>query len=122
VILVSFAVDESDPRVSVWDLAQAVKDRVGDPALRLRVDEVIAATLGQDWMHARQLGFNARRAVASLRAYPVGRIPRVSPDIPPEVSDVRFKVELDGTQPLEYNELRELGGLHAAVAVSDEHF
>jgi hypothetical protein len=120
VVLISVVVDETDPRVSVWDLADTVKSRIRDPSLRLRVDEVIAATLGQDWMHARQLGFNVQRAIASVRAYPVGRIPRVSPDFPPEVSDVRFRVELDGTEPLAYNELRDRGGLHAAVAVSNE--
>jgi hypothetical protein len=120
VLLVSIVVDETDPRVSVWDLADAVKSRIGDSSLRLRVDEVIAATLGQDWMHARQLGFNVQRAIASVRVYPAERIPRVSPDFPSEVSDVRFRVELDGTEPLAYNELRDRGGLHAAVAVSEE--
>lgn len=119
-VLVSVVVDESEPRTSLRDLADLAKARLGDAALRLRVEEVIAETLGSGWAHARHAGYCVRRALQSLRVYASGSIPTVGRDLPPEISDVRYRVELDGIPELTYKELRERGGLHAALAASDE--
>jgi hypothetical protein len=119
-VLVSVVVEESEPRTSLRDLANRAKQRLGDAALRLRIEEVIAATLGSDWAQAHHVAYCVRRALQSLRVYAAEGIPTVNRDLPPEISDVRFRVELDGIPELAYKELRERGGLHAALAASDQ--
>lgn len=121
-VLVSVAVEESAPTVSIKELVAASKRRLADPRLRLRVDEIVATTLGADWPQAQDVAFNARRAVAELRFVASNRVPCVDRALPPEVSDVRFKVELDGIEGLEYNELRSKQGLHAALVPDEQIF
>lgn len=114
-VLASVLVEETGPTVTLIELIEIVKRRLSEPRLRVRVDEIVAETLGANWVEARVVGFNAQRALAGLRFVPVEQVPCVNRALPPEVSDVRFKVELDGAPTLEYRELRSRAGLLGAL-------
>lgn len=62
--------------------------------LRERTDHILTMTLGRDWRRAMRVAFDSDRAMQSLRLYRFEDIPRIGGDLPPEVSDVTFKVEL----------------------------
>ena len=121
-ILVSVLVEETRPIVSLKALMAIAKRRLVDPKLRLRLDEIVANTLGTDWPCAGDVAFNARRAVSDLRFIAAARVPCVDRALPPEVSDVRFKVELDGVEGAVGEDLRESGGLHAALVPDERAF
>lgn len=99
---------------SVADLGRILKARLSEPDLRLRVDEIIAGTLGDGWTSASET-FDASAAMRSLRFYDGTRIPCVDRLLPVEVSEVRFKVELDGVSSLDDAAMRSAGRLFAAA-------
>ncbi|MEM8556305.1 MAG: PD-(D/E)XK motif protein [Bacteroidota bacterium] len=98
----------------------ALLDRVrgllaGDTDLLLRVDHVVAQSLGGSLRRALRERFDEEVARASLRLYQAEDMPAVDPDLPPGVSGVRFTSELDLVQPLGCAEIGE-EGLHSIAA------
>jgi hypothetical protein len=114
-VIVSVLLEETGDTISVAELAEIVKSQIDMPELRLRVDEVIAATLGQAWSELSRRRFNPITAALSLRFFSEEFIPCVERDVPVEVSDVRFKVDLDGVPPTNEAALVAFSPLHAAL-------
>jgi hypothetical protein len=81
----------------------------------LRVEKVIGLTLGESWRRATDKHFDYRLAEESLSFYEPEQIPRISPDIPPGVSEVRFRSDLTGQQPADSSCLRTTHGLIASA-------
>jgi hypothetical protein len=103
--------------VSLGELLDKVRSRVaGEPDLLLRIDQVVAASLGQSWQKALDDRFDWERAQDSLVFYTAESIPSISPDLPTGVSDVRFMSDLSNVTPIQLEALREAGGLFQAAA------
>ena len=116
-VVASMLLAEQVDGASILDLTAMIKNRVELPGLRLRLDEVVASTLGQDWLRASSVRFSRERALESLRWYDGSRLPRIRAEhVPPEVSEVRFRVDLSSVAPEEGSVLAGHGGLiHAAL-------
>jgi len=100
---------------SVNDLVDEIRHLVADPDLLVRLDAVVADTLGSDWRSAQEERFDRQLATDTLRFLDARTIPSVPAGLPPEVSDVHFSVDLS-THPLTPpHELRQQGGLFAAA-------
>lgn len=81
---------------TVEDLRLRLVAQLKDARLAFRVDETIAQTLGERWTETTSERFLWEEAARSLAFYDGTKIPSVGPVLPPEVSDVRFSVELSG--------------------------
>jgi hypothetical protein len=116
VLVASLFVKRAGGGQSLAELLDRVRPRVtGDPNLFLQVDRVVAASLGQSWRNALDDRFDCERAQESLQFYDAQSIPRIGQNLPPGVSDVRFKSDLTKATPLGIVALREAGGLFQAV-------
>ena len=116
VLVASLFVKRAGGGQSLAELLDRVRPRVtGDPNLFLQVDRVVAASLGQSWRNALDDRFDCERAQESLHFYDAQSIPRIGQNLPPGVSDVRFKSDLTKATPLGIVALREAGGLFQAV-------
>jgi hypothetical protein len=100
-------------------LVDEIRSRLaGDASLLLKLDRVIVQTLGEGLRLAWDERFDRQLARASLVFYQASDIPAVDPSVPAQVSDVRFRVSLDGiaASPLQQGEAAPGGLLEAARA------
>ncbi len=96
-LIASVIVERSSGGASVMDLVDSIRSQLaGIPKLALAVEQVAASTLGTDWRLGHLDRFDLHAAATSLRFLNGPAVPRVSSDIPPEVSEVRFVVDLSG--------------------------
>jgi hypothetical protein len=116
-VVVSVLVERVGGGVSLGELLSRARSRVAPhPDLVLRVDQVVAATLGHSWRRALAERFDWERAEESMTFFDVGLIPSIEPAaVPPDVSDVRFRADLARVQPVSERVMREEGGLFQAV-------
>jgi hypothetical protein len=113
-VIASVIAREGVPGDTLRELVERVKGRVS-AAMGLRIEVVVAATLGRDWEDAARVRFRAEPAVADLSFFGWEAIPTVSRALPAEVSDVRFRSDLDGVLSLDTEELRASGGMIASA-------
>lgn len=79
-------------------LATRVSSRL-TPEMRLKLEEVLAAQLGKEYATAMDVAYDEQTARASIQSYRMGTLPRVPMPLPPQVSDVRFILDLSGVTP-----------------------
>ena len=116
VVIASFLLEESGRGISIADLWDEVSGRHElSVALRNRLSQILALGLGRDWRKARRVAFDPEAALDGLHLYNAAVIPKVSPDLPVEVSEVRFKSELTDTPPLSRADVVRRGGLFKAM-------
>lgn len=116
VLIASVLVDRAGAGPSVADLAQEIRARLGsEPDLLLHLDRVVALTLGETLRYASEDRFDRELAEHSLAFFHPDAIPKVSPIIPPGVSDVRFRAHLAHVSPVDPDEYRLREGLFAAA-------
>ncbi len=94
VLVASVLVERAEGGSSISDLVDVIRIRVADPDLLIRLDSVVAQTIGQDWRSMRQARFDLQFAADSLRFVDAAAIPAVPLPLPPEVSGVHFRVDL----------------------------
>ena len=94
VVIVSLLIERMEGGTSVNDLVDTIRGKIADPNLLIRLDSVVAQTLGQDWRAGQQVRFDLQQAVHSLRFVEASAIPSVSVPVPTEVSAVHFRVDL----------------------------
>jgi len=82
----------------LWDRARALAAHDSD--LRLKVEKVCLDSLGDGWQEARFMAYDAQRAAHSLLFYNVADVPKVSVELPPGVSEVRFRSDLSFAAPV----------------------
>jgi hypothetical protein len=115
-IVASMYVEPAGAGVSVGDLIEEIRVRLSShPALLLRLDQMVIATLGQSWQRAFDDRFDRQLAESSLRFYDAAVIPAVSADLPTTVTEVHFKSNLTDLFHLKKQDLRAAGGLFSAV-------
>ncbi|MGA7500013.1 MAG: PD-(D/E)XK motif protein [Isosphaeraceae bacterium] len=115
VVIASVLMERSAGGQSVNDIVDEIRQLVADPDLLLRLDAVIADTLGSDWRAAQEDRFDRQLAAESLRFLDARTIPSVPAELPPEVTDVHFCVDLSNHPLTLPDELRQQRGLFAAA-------
>ena len=96
-LIASVIIERTSGGSSVMDLVDLIRTRlVGVPKLALEVEQIAANTLGADWRLGHLDQFDIHAAESSLRFMSADTVPRVSTDIPPEVTEVRFVVDVAG--------------------------
>src|SRR5260370_2332339 len=95
VLIASLLTERSEGGTSLNDLVDSIRARVADPDHLIRLDGVIAETLGQDWRAIQQNRFDLQEAIQSFRFIDAATIPSVANPTPPEVSAVHFFVGFD---------------------------
>ncbi len=94
VLVASVLIARSEGGASVNDLVDLIRSRVTDPLLLIRLDSVIAQTVGQDWRSMRDVRFDLQLATHSIRFVDAAALPAVQVPLPPEVIDVHFRLDL----------------------------
>jgi hypothetical protein len=116
VLIASIFVEPAGGGVSLDDLCAEVKAKLeNSPELLLRLDQVVAATLGRDWRFGQKEKFDRQVARDTLAFYDAQSIPKVSPYLPSGVSDVRFKSDLSEVSIVEIKFYRTMGALFKSV-------
>lgn len=115
-VVASMMLESTGPTVSLAELVNVVKAQLPQADLRLRVDELVASTLGATWRESAAVRFSPASALSSLRFFRESAIPCVARELPVEVSDVRFKVELDGVPSLDVEAVASISAFHKALA------
>lgn len=116
VLIASIFVETSDTGTTLLELMELVRPHLGGRAdLMLQIEEVVGLTLGERWRQAEGFRFDLEVAEDSLAFYDPTQIPKVNPDVPPGVSEVRFKSDLSGKQPVEAASMRAARGLFRAA-------
>jgi hypothetical protein len=122
-VVASIVTKPSARGLSIDDLYRDIMADIRDDALAFRIEQTIALTLGERWQESTSLRYDARLAGETLSFFDASVIPTVDPRLPPEVSDVRFSVELDGVATLATCSFLGLGSLrglrgHSAASAS----
>lgn len=117
VTFASLMVEPNDAGTSIADLLGAIVARLpANSEAPLRVRAITARTLGESWRDAAQVRFDLEKARASLRWFSAEQIPSPSPDLPPQVSRVRFTVDLSDCDSLPNTLVGTQGPLAVALA------
>lgn len=99
-VLVSLFAEASGGGLSLLDLVERIKQRLGgDPGLQLKLQQTIAEALGRTAPAAFSMRFDEDVARSSLQIYELGSIPAIRGPIPSELSQVRFRSDLSGVLP-----------------------
>ena len=114
-VVVSLLLGQPGEGVSVFELAEFIKERITgfEPARRL--DAGIVQCLGKDWREAGTARYDLELARKNVRFYLASQIPSVPQPIPPEVKDVSFTVDLSTTKPLDLAKARTFGRFYADI-------
>lgn len=115
VVIASLLIEQVVGGTSINDLVDAIRGRIADPCLLIRLDSVVAQTLGQDWRAVQQVRFDLEQATHSLRFIEASTIPSVPVPVPAEVSAVSFRVDLTQHPLLFPNDLMQESELFRAV-------
>lgn len=116
VLVASVLVQRAGQGHSVIDLASEVKNKLGNGTEVLsHVDEVVAEALGNSWRRAGEYRFDREGACHSLTFFFATDIPKVELQLPPEVSNVHFEVDLSGVPSATRTDIAAAGGLFGAA-------
>jgi hypothetical protein len=113
VVVASTLLERAGGGLSLATLLERVRSRLADPSMTLRIEALVACTLGESLRRSLDDAFDAELAEQSLRLYRQSDIPTIRGNLPVEVSEVRFKADL--TQTTTTN-LSQESGLFAALA------
>lgn len=112
----SLLLETSSGGTSLGELIDFVRGQVArDADLLLRVDEILGLSLGTQLPSAAEQRFDAEFARSSLQYFEASKVAKPSSNLPPEVSDVRFRVDLSRIDGTGLQTLRDLGGLFSAL-------
>lgn len=94
VVVISMCVRASAGGLSLRDLVARVRP-ASSPELAVKIDRVVAKSLGAATPSAMDERFDAEVAIASWRCFTSAEIPCVRTPVPVGVTDVRFRVAMD---------------------------
>jgi len=109
ILIASLTVENAGGGVSLSELVSHIKERVADfPDLALKLDRIVAVTLGNSVQRGLQGTFDVATANDTLSFYSVENVPKVPKDsIPDAVSSVRFKSNLAEVPSVELSSSNE---------------
>jgi hypothetical protein len=82
------------------ELAEAILIRLNDVAHKKKFLEQVVRTLGQDWRSQDSEKFDVNQAKLAIKFFDARAIPRVLDPIPPQVSALKYQVDLQGVADL----------------------
>jgi hypothetical protein len=116
VLVASLFVQRAGGGVSVSELSSRARARLeGDVDLMLKVEQVVADSLGKDWRLGLEESFDIDRAAQSLAFFEGSEVPSVNAALPAEVSEVRFRADLSRLAPAALRDLERDGGIFRAA-------
>jgi hypothetical protein len=116
IIVASLFVIDSPTGKTLQQLADLINRSLNDPALRLKLERIIARTLGRGITQSIQARFDVQIAKNSLCFYNATDVPRIeAASIPARVYDVHFKSDLSIIRPINPKELYPLGVLYQSL-------
>lgn len=98
-LIVSLLVEQTVAGMSVADLVDRIRNRSVDNEHLIRLDSVVAQTVGSEWRNLHLIRFNADQAIDSVRYVRSEDIPAVQTPVPSTVSSVHFRVDLSSLVP-----------------------
>lgn len=102
--IASIFVVETGVGKSILDLRNMIAKKLLKKDLVVKIDQIIVQTLGSSINTITDLFFDYKQAIDSLRLYESNKIPSISPkEIPPNISDVHFSVDLTNVPYLQKN-------------------
>lgn len=108
-LLASLFIESSGGGQSLRELVATIEAALtGNDDLILKVQEIIAETLGESLPTAMGARFDDRLALASLHFYDLATVPAIREGVPPEVSQVHFRSDLSRTATLGESDVRAL--------------
>lgn len=108
-LIASILITECGVGKSVYDLIDLIALRLTDVSLLLRISEVIAQTIGTDYLRASEIYFDYSKAIDSLSFYDYRAIPSIPIDlIPSSVSNIKFDCDLTIVNYISEHELDNL--------------
>lgn len=91
---------------TLGDLVTRIERRVSDePILQMKLHDTVAESLGAGIGEGLRAQFDDRMARSSLALFSVQDIPAPTGDIPPAVSEVRFKADLSAIPPRDRSDI-----------------
>jgi len=114
-IVASVFVESSGRGPTIASLLEQIRSCVNKPRALMRLEHVVASTLGSDWRSGIELSFDSELASASLEFYQVEDVPAIRSDIPSGVSELRYVSDLSAVDAMTREEMLGHGGLFAAV-------
>ncbi len=108
--VVSVVTTATEAGTSVASLVEEVQERLhGRVDLAAKVWQMVADTLGEDWMGATtSLRWDREEAVRSMRLFDADDIPRVREELSPAIEAVRLRVDCEAV-PAKAEEIRPVG-------------
>lgn len=116
VMIASMFVHRAGGGLAIADIVSLLSQRLrADIDAVMRVETVVATTLGSSWRDASELRFDLEAARHSFRFFDSGSVPTLAPTLPAGVTDVRFQAELTLDHAIAPATLNRKGGLFAAA-------
>ncbi|MGO9085943.1 MAG: PD-(D/E)XK motif protein [Candidatus Sulfotelmatobacter sp.] len=101
VVVASLFSDKNPTGVSVYNLVDEIRSRISNsPKDLLHLERVVALTLGDKWREI-DVCFDRKVGEDSLLFFRAEDVPSVSIPLPAGISDVRFRVDLSGCDPVD---------------------
>jgi len=116
VIIASIFVERIGAGTSLDDLVEMVRKKINkEPEFLLYLDQMVGMTLGNNWKSAAKDKFDYQLAKKSITFYWSDSIPCINPDLPKQISDVRFKVDLTDAPTLDKERIKSQGGIFNTI-------
>lgn len=97
------------------ELAMQISERISNPSLRNLFTKQVIKSLGRDWRSQAGVRFDFDHAVNALRFFNVTGIPKISGQIPAEVTGISYQSDLQTTKEIELDSIETTVRLLRAV-------
>jgi hypothetical protein len=116
VLVISLGVSQVVTGESIMDLVERIRRRMpNDFDLLLRIDAIIAQTLGENWRAAVEDRFDWDVAARTAAFFDVAEIPGIRTELPTGVTSVSFVSDLTRVLPTDLREFHRSGRLWRAL-------
>ena len=100
-LIASVFTTETGMGASIFDLMESIKEKLRDQELAFTIAQVVTATLGREFLMAKEVYFDYENAKDSLAFYNADAISRIElASIPSLVTNVKFTSDLTKLKPL----------------------
>lgn len=100
-LIVSVFAVETGVGKSIFDLVESIEKRLKETSLNLRINEILAETLGNSFEKAFDVFFDYQLATDTIQFYKSESIPSIEmKNIPKELSQVHFESDLTEVTPI----------------------
>ena len=117
VLVASMFVERVGSGTSLIDLVEIVREKINkEPELLLYLEQIVGATLGNKWRLATKDRFDLKLAKKSLSFYAVKDIPSINSELPKEITDVHFRVDVTNSPAINKKILKKKHGIFKATS------